>query len=118
MQTGSVLHYGSSMLAYLYMPVIALAVVGILALVLRWASPPRKQQRPARTRPAGSGDYGLLVPIGRYETAAEAEHVAHELRVHGIKASSAPDGPRHCVLAWKSQESIARVVASRMHGPA
>lgn len=101
-------------LAYVTEPLVALFVVGLLMLLLRWtfkrghslvASPPRA---------GGERDYGLLVPVASPPTFVEAELLRSRLVDHGVRATLAPttDGPR--VLVFAEEERAARAV---LRGP-
>lgn len=101
-------------LAYVTEPLVALFVVGLLMLLLRWtfkrghslvASPPRA---------GGEQDYGLLVPVAAPPTFVEAELLRSRLVDHGVRATLAPttDGPR--VLVFAEEERAARAV---LRGP-
>ena len=95
---------------YLLGPVLAFGVVGMLMLVLRWASrrggsvvaPPAKPGRPH--------EYGLLVEVAAPSTEAAAQAVTTRLTRHGIHATHTTTvvGPR--VFVWPRDEARARAV--------
>ena len=97
--------------SYLYGPVVALCVIGILMLVLRWAfgGPSRSVvERPARR---GKPDqYGLLDPVASPETYIEAEICRQQLADAGIRATVAltNDGPR--VMVWPEDRADAEAL--------
>ncbi len=110
-ETGVVL---TADLAYVTEPLMALLVLGLLVLLLRWtfrrgrsvvASPPHR---------GGEHDYGLLVPVASPSTYVEAELLRARLVDHGVRATLAPttDGPR--VLVFAEEERAARAV---LRGP-
>ena len=87
---------------YLFMPIVVFAVVGALALVLRWSQTPQRRAQRASRR-------GLLVPIAHVHTQAAADHVADRLRSHGIRTTSATTSAGIDVLVWAEQYGEARL---------
>src|SRR5919202_120387 len=91
-------------------PLMALGVVGVLALLLRWAFSTGHslvERRPA----AGSPEqYGLLVPVAEPPTFVEAELLRRRLTEAGLRATLAPttEGPR--VLVFPEDVKAARLV--------
>jgi hypothetical protein len=67
-----------------YNLLVALAVVGVLALVLRWAYP---RDRPPPAAFHVGGDYGLLTEIVGDASAADGRRVVALLRDAGIRAT-------------------------------
>ncbi|WP_104431281.1 DUF2007 domain-containing protein [Kineococcus xinjiangensis] len=85
---------------YLFGPVVALAVVAVLALLLRWgfsSGSSLVQRRPSRGR---EGEYGLLEVVAAPPGPAEAEVLRGRLEDAGIRATLVPttDGPRLMVF--------------------
>jgi hypothetical protein len=96
--------------SFAFGPVLALGVVGVLALLLRWAFSSGRsvvERRPTVGRP---GEYGLLVPVAEPPTFVEAEIMRRRLAEAGLRATLAPttDGPR--VLVFPEDVKAARVV--------
>ena len=87
----------------------SVAVVGVLALLLRWAYGGRKRSLVER-RPSAGGvdDYGLMVSIASPGTFIEGEVSRQRLADAGIRAQlvTTTEGPRLMVL--REQESAAR----------
>jgi hypothetical protein len=110
-QTGRVLNAG---LAYATQPLVALLVVGLLVLLLRWTFRRGSSLVAAPPRRGGERDYGLLVPIASPPTFVEAELIRAALVEHGVRATLAPttDGPR--VLVFAEEARAARAV---LRGP-
>lgn len=85
---------------YLAGPVIALAVLALLAVILRWAFAHGGSvvARPARR--GDPGDYGMLVPVSAPADSAQADRVVAFLAARGIRAVSVPttDGLRTMVF--------------------
>jgi hypothetical protein len=98
-------------LAYLYGPIMAFAVVGVLVLVLRWAFSGRSTSLVARRPVAGhSEEYGLLVPVASPATFVEGELLRRQLEDAGLRATLVPtaDGPR--VMVFPESERVARAI--------
>jgi hypothetical protein len=92
---------------------IALAVVGVLALILRWAFGGRSRSLVQRQAQAGHDDeYGLMVAIASPGSFIEGEVARQQLAAAGIRASlvTTSDGPR--VMVFRSDEARARHVLS------
>jgi hypothetical protein len=95
--------------SFLTGPLVALLIIGVLVLFLRWAFSGRPQsvvQRPAR--PGTESEYGMLVPVSTPETDVEGEQIRDRLEHLGIRAMFAmtKDGPR--VLVFEDDEERAR----------
>jgi len=89
--------------------VISVLVVGVLALILRWAYGGRSRslvQR--RASPGAEDEYGLLVSIASPGTFIEGEVARARLEAAGIKASlvSTTEGPR--LMVFRDDEPAAR----------
>jgi hypothetical protein len=87
--------------SYVYGPLVALCVIGLMMLVLRWAFGGSKSSVVERPPRRGREDqYGLLDPVASPETYIEAEICRQQLESAGIKATVAltNDGPR--VMVW------------------
>jgi hypothetical protein len=97
--------------AFIWGPVLAFLAVGVLALVLRWASPPRRTslvaRRPARGRP---DEYGLLVAVAAPESVPEGELICTRLRDAGIHGTLAETEAGLRVLVWPADEARARLL--------
>lgn len=98
--------------SYVYAPMMALVVIGIFVLLLRWAFGRGSSvvERPPQS--GGPDQYGLLDPVASPGTYIEAEVLRQRLDAGGIKATVAMtnDGPR--VMVWprdrRRAESIVR----------
>lgn len=101
-------------LAFVAEPLLALLVVGVLVLLLRWTFRRGGSLVAAAPRAGGERDYGLLVPVASPATFVEAEMIRALLVDHGVRATLAPttDGPR--VLVFAEEEKAARAV---LRGP-
>jgi hypothetical protein len=85
---------------YLGAPLLALALVGVLAVALRWTFARGKSVVAPRARAGASDDYGMLVVVSAPRTFVEAEASRARLVDAGIRATLAPttDGPRVLVF--------------------
>ena len=93
---------------------VALLMVAVLALILRWAYGGRSRSLVARRAKPGSADeYGLLVAIASPGTFIEGEVSRQRLEAAGIKASlvSTTEGPRLMVFA-EDEQAARRLLAS------
>ena len=99
-----------SELDFLWGPGLALLVVGVLALLLRWAFAHGSSlvERPAR--PGHEDEYGELVPVAAPGSVVEAELLRLKLVDAGIRATLAQtiDGPR--VLVFPEEARTARAL--------
>jgi hypothetical protein len=87
--------------SYAFAPLLSLALLGVLALLLRWAfghGPSLVQRRPRRGRP---DEYGLLIPVATPADAAEGAALARRLSAAGVRVTVADtrEGPRVLVFA-------------------
>ena len=103
--TGAVINNSFS---FTFGPLLAVAGVGLLILILRWAYKPGGSlvQRPVK--PSSSDNYGMLVPIAHPTNYADGERLRQILVDANIRATLAftVEGPR--VMVWPADESIAR----------
>lgn len=90
---------------------LALLVVGVLALLLRWAFGGRSRSLVERRARSGHEDeYGLLVAIASPGTFIEGEVARQRLEAAGIRAQlvTTADGPR--LMVFSTDEAQARRV--------
>ena len=94
--------------------VVAFAVVGLLALLLRWTFNRGTSLVAPRPKPGDPDDYGLLVAVASPATFAEAELIRARLAGQGIRATLAPttQGPR--VMVFPDEARTARAL---LRGP-
>lgn len=81
--------------------ITSVAVVGVLAVLLRWAYGGRSRSLvERRPRQGGAGDYGLMVAVAAPGTFIEGEVSRQRLETAGIRARlvTTNDGPRLMVL--------------------
>ena len=96
--------------SYAFGPIVALLVVGVLMLLLRWAFSSGHSLVERRPEVGSPEQYGLLVPIAEPPTFVEAELVRRRLSDAGLRATLAPttEGPR--VLVFPEDVKAARLV--------
>jgi hypothetical protein len=96
-------------------PVIAMAMIGLLALVLRWTFSGSGDPTRGPLAPAAAEDFGLLCVVAAADTDASAQEVQETLAAAGIRAtvSVGRDG-HHRVLVFETDLDRAR----RVLGPA
>src|SRR3954453_13445289 len=79
---------------FLLGPVVALAALGIIALLCRWvfSTEARDEREAARVEKAlSTRDYGLLVPLTSVRTAEDAEMLRAVLNEAGIRSNLTPE---------------------------
>ncbi len=96
--------------SFLVGPVIALAMVGILVIILRWAFSRGDSLVAKRARAGHEDDYGLLVPVASPGTYIEGEIQRRTLEDAKIRAvlTETLSGPR--VMVWPEDADLARRV--------
>jgi hypothetical protein len=96
--------------SFAFGPLVAMAAVGVLALLLRWAFSSGHSLVERRPEVGSPEQYGLLVPIAEPPTFVEAEIVRRRLSEAGLRATLAPttEGPR--VLVFPEDVKAARLV--------
>ena len=87
--------------SYAFAPLVAFLAIGVLALVLRWASRRGGSLVPPPAHPGRPDEYGLLVSIAEPHTATEAEEAMERLELAGVRVTlaSTSSGPRLMVFA-------------------
>lgn len=96
--------------SFAFGPLVALAAVGVLALLLRWAFSGGHSLVERRPDVGSPEQYGLLVPVAEPPTFVEAEMLRQRLSDAGLRATLAPttEGPR--VLVFPEDVKSARLV--------
>jgi len=96
---------------YFFLPVIGLLLVGLLAMVLRWA------HRPAPSGRAGRpvvGQHGMLVPVTTVHDPVTAQLMVKALRAAGIAATTTGPSSEQLLLVWPAQTEAARDLLVRL----
>jgi hypothetical protein len=99
--------------SYLFGPLMALLVMAIVVLLLKWAFS-RGHSLVADEPSAGSSEeYGLMVPVAGAEDYIRAEMQRRMLTDHGIKVNlvRTTDGPR--LMVWRKDRDKALELLSR-----
>ncbi|UGQ14252.1 hypothetical protein LO772_12045 [Yinghuangia sp. ASG 101] len=98
---------------YLLTPLIGFAVVGLLALLLRWTFGRGRSLVPRTPRKGSPDDYGLLVEVASPADPAHGRRLCRVLSTDGIRSTlvETTDGPR--VMVWPPDEEAARLTLAR-----
>jgi len=96
--------------SYLFGPLSAFLVVGLLVLLLRWAFSSGRSVVARRPRSGLPTDYGLLVSVATPPTYVEGELLRRTLEQRGVRATLAQtlEGPR--VMVFPDDEDRARAL--------
>jgi len=99
--------------SYAFGPLMAVGLIVVFVVVLRWAFGRGTSVVAAPARPGAPNDYGLMVPVSFPGSYAEGEIQRRRLEDAGIRANLATtlDGPR--VMVWPADESRARDALAR-----
>jgi hypothetical protein len=99
--------------SFAFGPLVALVLVGVFALILRWAFRRGSSVVAAPAKPGTSDEYGLLIPVSVPPTYIEGEITRRRLEEAGIRATltTTLDGPR--IMVWPEDETRARALLSR-----
>lgn len=94
--------------SFAFGPLVAIVLVGVFALILRWAFRRGASVIAAPVRPGGAAEYGLLVAVAAPATYVEGEILRRRLEERGVRANLAStlDGPR--LMVWPADETRAR----------
>jgi hypothetical protein len=104
--------------SFAFGPLLAFGVVGVLALLLRWAFGHNHSLVARRPRPGGSDEYGLLVRVAAPSTFVEAEVIRRHLQAQGVRATLAPTLQGPAVMVFPRDAPAARLALRRFHPPA
>lgn len=97
--------------SYLFTPIMAFLLVGVLVLILRWSHAPSRPV--ARRSPQALGDlrdYGVLTPVMTAATRAEAEASVQRLAAEQIPAVLATTTHGPAVLVWPADVAAAQAL--------
>lgn len=99
--------------SYAFGPLVAIGLVGLLAVILRWAFGRRTSVVAAPASHGTPEEYGMLVPVASPGSYTEGEILRRRLESAGIRANLATtlEGPR--VLVWPEDEVRARQCLAR-----
>jgi hypothetical protein len=96
--------------SFLFGPLLALAAIGVIILLLRWAFSSGHSLVERRPTRGTEREYGLLVTVAAPKTFVEAEVLRRKLEDAGLRATLAPtvQGPR--VMVFPEDASVARAL--------
>lgn len=96
--------------SFLFGPLLALAALGGLALVARWASQSGTSLIETPARQGGAEEYGLMIPVASPTSARASHDVAGRLTAAGVRCRevTTTEGPR--VMVWAEDVARARAV--------
>lgn len=99
--------------SYLFGPLSAFLIVGVLMLVLRWGFSGGRSVVARRPRSGTPSDYGLLVSVATPPTYVEGEVLRRSLEERGVRATLAQtlEGPR--LMVFPDDEDRARALLER-----
>jgi hypothetical protein len=99
--------------SYLFGPLVALAIMAVIVLLLRWAFARGGSLVERDARPGRSDEYGLMVPVAGADDYIRAEMQRRMLADHGLKVNlvRTTDGPR--LMVWRSDRDRALELLSR-----
>lgn len=98
--------------SYAFGPLVAFAVVGVFALLLRWAFGHNRSLVERRVSSGDPGEYGLLVQVAAPSTFVEAEVLRRKLLDAGLRATLAPTTQGPAVMVFPKDLKAARLVLS------
>jgi hypothetical protein len=96
--------------SYAFGPIIAIALVGVFALVLRWAFGRGASVVGGPGRPGDPSEYGLLVPIATPRTLREGQAMQSRLQGAGIRANLTTSLRGPVLMVWPDDVDAARGV--------
>jgi hypothetical protein len=96
--------------SFLFGPVLAFAVVGVLALLLRWTFGSHTSLVERRSEPGSPEQYGLLVRVASPSTFIEAEVMRRRLTDAGLRATLAPTTEGPAVMVFPEDLKAAELV--------
>jgi hypothetical protein len=99
-------------LPYAVGPVVAVVVLGVLALFLRWAFGPG---RPSRPHPTDDGLLTRIATLSRRESALALRAVLSDAGIRSTIRYPAPD--RAVILVFPEDADRARALAASFPGP-
>lgn len=98
-------------------PLLALAVVALFMVLLRWAFRGGKSLVARQPRRGTPGQYGLLVRVAAPPTFIEAEELRLRLEAAGLRATLAPTLEGPAVMVFPEDVERARAVLDRPADP-
>jgi hypothetical protein len=99
-----------SSFSFAYGPVVAVLLIGLFALILRWAFGRGGSVVAAPARPGTQDEYGLLVSVAAPLTYIEAEILRRRLAAEGLRVTVATTTSGPHLMVWPADEERARIL--------
>ena len=101
--------------SFAFGPIVAAVLVGLFALILRWAFRRGTSVVAAPPRRGSDDEYGLLVPVASPATFVEGEILRRRLEDQGVRANLAStlDGPRVMVFQVDEHRALQVLATGR-----
>jgi hypothetical protein len=96
--------------SFAFGPLVAVVLIGVFVVILRWAFSRGGSLVAAAPRPGTSEEYGLLVPVAAPATYVEGEVLRRRLEDSGVRANLATTLEGPMVMVWPRDEQRARDV--------
>ncbi len=96
--------------AHLLDPLVVALVVGVLVLVLRWATRRGRSVVAAPPEPGRPDDYGLLASVAEPTDAATGRALCGRLVAAGVRANLVPTAAGLRIMVWPADVARARSV--------
>jgi hypothetical protein len=99
--------------SFLFGPLVALVIMAVIVLLLRWAFSGGGSLVARDPQAGGSDEYGLMVPVAAAEDYVRAEMQRRLLADSGVRVNlvRTTDGPR--LMVWEADRDRALEVLSR-----
>lgn len=99
--------------SYAFGPLVAVGMIGLFVVILRWAFSRGSSVVAAAPTPGGVDEYGLLVPVASPGSYIEGEVMRRTLEDAGIRATLTQtlDGPR--VMVWPQDVDRSKDILAR-----
>jgi hypothetical protein len=108
---GRVPSWGS--FSYAFGPVVAIVVLGLLVVILRWGFSRGGSVVAVPPKPGTPLDYGLLVPVAEAASEQDGRAMVSRLRAAGIVAGLADTTEGRRVMVWPDDAECAEQVLDR-----
>ncbi|HYN57603.1 MAG TPA: hypothetical protein VES03_10430 [Motilibacterales bacterium] len=96
--------------SFLFGPFLALAALGGLALVARWASQSGTSLIEGPARQGSAEEYGLMIPVATPRTARASRDIAGRLTAAGVRCREVDTTEGRRVMVWAEDVAHARAV--------
>ena len=96
--------------SFLFGPLLALAALGGLALVARWASQSGMSLIEGPARQGTAEEYGLMIPVASPPTVRASHEVAGRLTAAGVRCREVDTTEGRRVMVWAEDVAQARAV--------